>query len=97
MLDFIKDGGPGFAFGELALMNDKPRSATVETLQPTSFAVLRKEYFKKILQRSKEVMFETEFKFFNQFSYCMTLHRHSVQKLFLSCTIRRFRRDNVIY
>ena len=41
--------GPGEYFGEIALLRDQPRSATVATLTPTRLFVLRKDDFDALL------------------------------------------------
>lgn len=49
--------GTGAAFGELALITDQPRSATVVCKTQCSFAVLEKEDYQQILGTfDKEVM-----------------------------------------
>ena len=44
----------GDAFGELALINDSRRSASVMALEPTVLGVLEGSFYKKILQNSDE-------------------------------------------
>jgi HEAT repeat protein len=44
MLDHIGAGG---AFGEMALMDDAPRSATIRTVEPSKFLILHKQEFKE--------------------------------------------------
>ncbi len=44
MLDHIGSGG---AFGEMALMDDAPRSATIRTIEPSKFLILHKQEFKE--------------------------------------------------
>ncbi len=39
--------GPGDAFGEMALIEDAPRSATIKTTEPCRFLTLHKEEFKE--------------------------------------------------
>lgn len=41
--------GPGDFFGEMALLNDKPRSATVRALTPVDLLVLDKEDFRRVV------------------------------------------------
>jgi rhodanese-related sulfurtransferase len=41
--------GPGDTFGEMALVTDRPRTATIEALQETHLLVLTKEQFEQIL------------------------------------------------
>ena len=40
----------GFAFGELALIDNKPRAATIKCKENTHFAVLDKVHFDRILK-----------------------------------------------
>ena len=44
MLDHIGSGG---AFGEMALIDDAPRSATIRTIEPSQFLTLHKQEFKE--------------------------------------------------
>lgn len=46
--------GPGGYFGEMAL-DDGPRSASVETLEPSTFAVISKNDFKHLLHEHPEI------------------------------------------
>ncbi len=39
--------GPGGAFGEMALIDDAPRSATIRTVEPSQFLILHKQEFKE--------------------------------------------------
>lgn len=50
--------GPGSFFGEMALLNEKPRSATVRTVTEARVLVLEKEQFRGILRDSPEVAIE---------------------------------------
>ena len=47
--------GPGESFGEMALLTDKPRSASVETLEETELTVLSKEQLNRILKDYPQV------------------------------------------
>ncbi len=47
--------GPGEFFGEMALLNDSPRSASVQVLEPTRALALRKDAFRRIVQESPEL------------------------------------------
>ena len=44
LLDHIESGG---AFGEMALIDDSPRSATIRTIEPSRFLILHKQEFKE--------------------------------------------------
>lgn len=46
--------GPGEFFGEMSLIDDEPRSASVITLESCDFLAIRKESFISVLQQSNE-------------------------------------------
>ena len=46
--------GSGTGFGELALINEKPRAASIICKVNTTFAVLKKNHFASILGRFEE-------------------------------------------
>lgn len=45
----------GDAFGEIALLMDKPRTATIRTLAPTTLLALSREHFQRVFSRSREL------------------------------------------
>lgn len=45
----VKISKAGDYFGELALIDNKPRAATIKTLEESYFAVLEKQYYNRIL------------------------------------------------
>jgi len=47
--------GPGECFGEMSLIDDAPRSASVITLESSDFMSIAKESFKAILASSPEI------------------------------------------
>lgn len=47
--------GPGEFFGEMSLIDDEPRSASVVTLEPCDFIGIRKDSFKQLLSSNAEV------------------------------------------
>lgn len=54
----VLDLDEGKAFGELALLNDQPRAATVKTTRDSNFAILDKKDFQKILGRIENRLIE---------------------------------------
>ncbi|MEN6410828.1 MAG: ATP-binding protein [Anaerolineaceae bacterium] len=51
----LKTLSPGGFFGEMAIIHNAPRAATVSTTQPTTVLEIRKEDFNQVLQRSGSV------------------------------------------
>jgi CRP/FNR family transcriptional regulator, cyclic AMP receptor protein len=51
----LNSQGPGQHFGELALVDDAPRSASVMTQEPSRLLVLSKAAFREVLEESPEV------------------------------------------
>ncbi len=49
--------GPGEYFGELSLVDDEPRSASVMTLKPTKAMIISKQNFKQCLADNSELAF----------------------------------------
>jgi len=47
--------GPGELFGEMGVLDDNPRSATVVTVVPSDLIVIAKSDFKRVLQENFEV------------------------------------------
>src|SRR3569833_1409309 len=51
----LNQQGPGEYFGELALLDDAARSASVMTLERSSFCVLSKDVFKDVLAKTPNI------------------------------------------
>lgn len=48
------------SFGEMSLVTDEPRNATITTLKPSTVFSIEKKEFQKILKRNKEVAISIE-------------------------------------
>jgi CRP/FNR family cyclic AMP-dependent transcriptional regulator len=51
--------GPGGIFGELGLLDESPRSATVATLEPTEVLTLTSKDFRALVKEEPEVLWKT--------------------------------------
>jgi CRP/FNR family cyclic AMP-dependent transcriptional regulator len=51
----IRSLGPGEFFGEIALIEDRPRTATVTAKTPLRFFVLTRQNFRSLLQQQPEL------------------------------------------
>lgn len=60
----VKSLQPGESFGELALINNRPRLASLISDTFTHVAILRKNEYNKILKRSEESKILKEMGFF---------------------------------
>jgi len=49
--------GPGEYFGELALVDEAPRSASVKTMEPTKVMIIAKHDFKKVLADNPDMAY----------------------------------------
>ena len=71
----------GVGFGELALLNDKPRAASILTLEDTHFALLEKEDFNKIMAKALRDKFAEQVAFLTAFPFLASLTRITKEKL----------------
>jgi CRP-like cAMP-binding protein len=73
----------GVGFGELALINDAPRSAAIRAVTDVHFAILEKEDFKNILGKATRKRFAKMTKYLNQFSIFKNVSRLALEKFAL--------------
>ncbi|CEL98129.1 unnamed protein product [Vitrella brassicaformis CCMP3155] len=58
---------PGMAFGELALMYNAPRAATIQAKTPAKVWALDRKTFKKVLQQTSQATRDVQMDFINRF------------------------------
>ena len=52
----LKDYGPGDYFGELALLNDKPRAVSIVSVTDSLCVCMDSQSFKRLLGRCENIM-----------------------------------------
>ena len=77
----IKELQKGSSFGELALINDEPRAATVVCKTNCHFAYLEKSDYQTLLRQIYEKSIETEISYFHALPYFRSWTRKSLHKL----------------
>ena len=80
-LSLVRVLSVGVEFGELALLNSKPRAATIMANEDSLFAVLDKKGFDRNLKNSENNKLEREIKELNNFGIFRNLTRTSKCKV----------------
>lgn len=74
----------GSSFGQLALINDRPRMATVCSVEECHLAVLNKEDFKSIIQQAEEKKLKEDIDFISNIVCFSQLKKRSLQLILCS-------------
>lgn len=90
----LKEGND---FGELALISDRPRAATVVAREHVSLLVLRKDQFKAILGSITEKKISQKIKNLKNFPYFSTWSKISLSKLAYFFTLQTFTHKQVLF
>lgn len=77
----VKQLHTGDSFGELALINDKPRAATVTAIQPTFCIILTKKMFKDAIEDLKDGKFKPIVEFLIQTPIFQQMPENDIYKL----------------
>ncbi|CAI2360861.1 unnamed protein product [Moneuplotes crassus] len=86
----------GASFGELALLEDKPRAATILCTENTRFAILEKEHFNKVMGKMYRKKFAKDIDFLSNFAFLHGLTRITKQKICYPMTSREFVRGQIL-
>ena len=75
---------PGRSFGELALLNNTKRSATIVALEDWDFGILDKENFDLVMGKILRKKFEKKVDFLTKFMFLTGMSRIRKEKLWFS-------------
>lgn len=105
--------GAGYAFGELSLLERKPRAATIVCEEDSDFAILDKEHFQQILRKlwvfficllksiiqgdKEEQRLFTEVNFLKSLKIFEQWSYNSIRSLFMYCHVKDITRNQVVY
>lgn len=87
----------GFSFGELALINNKPRAATVRALAPSYFAVLDKESYQLALGTAQKKRLSDRVDFLKSIPIFADWTRSAVEKLTYFFEEKEFKRNHYVF
>lgn len=88
--------GPGDSFGEMALLQNLPRSATVKTLGPSHMWVIDRTEFAEALRLANLATYEENKEFIEGVPLFQVLNKTQRDGLISSLTLHKFKRNSVI-
>ena len=88
---------PGDSFGELALMSDKPRAASIEAKEISILAVLSKDEFKKVLIQEAERALNEKINYLEKLPIFRGYSRGLVGKLSYYFQEIKYKKGDVVY
>ena len=87
----------GDSFGELALIKNQPRAATILCREDTHFAVLERDDFTRIIGKMKEVLLNRKVDFLMSFPVFTKWTKGSMQKVSYYFQERTYRRRQFVF
>jgi CRP-like cAMP-binding protein len=87
----------GDSFGELALMNSKPRLATIKTITPCKFAILSKDEYKSILEALDKEEIETKIRQLDSIPFFTEYSRNFKYRLLFAVEILEFYKGQIAF
>ena len=96
-LEKVLTMGPGESFGELALINNKPRAATVIATTDLSLAVLSKKNFKYLLSKLTEKRLDDKLRFFHAHPMFGNFSKTSLTKLSYYFSLQKYTKGQYLY
>lgn len=93
----VTELGPGASFGELALLQDAPRAASILCKEKTVLAVLRKEHFNAVLKDFQGQKLNEKLVILREMPAFQGWPRLSLSKLTYYLQERHFKRSSILY
>ncbi|KAL4453114.1 hypothetical protein ABPG74_015345 [Tetrahymena malaccensis] len=87
----------GCQFGEMALLNNQPRLATIQCLEDCIFAILGKKDFKDVLKKFEEEKLHKEMEYLSNLPYFVSWNINQLKNLFLNSRRREYIKDQYIF
>eukprot|EP00347_Sterkiella_histriomuscorum_P019194 403342576 len=87
----------GKSFGELALIKNRPRAATITCIEDCHFAVMSKNDYEKVLQKIELKKMQKIIDFLHQLPFFRVWTKTSLSKLHYSFEEKAFTRNQVVY
>lgn len=87
----------GKSFGELALIKNQPRAATIQCLEDCYFAVIQKDDYEKVLQKIEQKKISKMIDFLHSLPQFRVFTRTSLAKIQYSFENKNFIRNQVVY
>jgi cGMP-dependent protein kinase len=82
--------GPGTGFGELALLDSSPRTATIRTLEPCSLWGVDRKTFNTAIKKLNQINYEENKKFFNTIHLFSALSPSQKEDLLAVCVTQKW-------
>ena len=93
----IKTLFKGEAFGELALMSNKPRAATIQCCEDCKFAVLNKADYLKLFSKLEKKKLNTKISFLKSVPYFSKWTNMALSKFCYDFSDRFFIRNQIVF
>jgi hypothetical protein len=93
----VKTLNAGKSFGELALINNTPRAATISSRSECYFAVVARADYQRVFKKMEWKEVQSKIDFFLGVPFISHWTRHQVNRLILSFTEQSFHRNQAVY
>lgn len=87
----------GDSFGELALLNSKPRLATIKTVTPCTFAILNKDEYTSILGALEKEKIETKLRQLDSIPFFTEYSKNFKNRLLFAVEILEFHKGQIAF